>query len=74
MDSALKKQLQYLGLSHLAENWEAIHKEATQTSPAYHRFLSRIVEWEYERKTEKARLASLKRARIPEVTTVKPSS
>lgn len=67
MDSTLKNQLQYLELSHLAENWEAIHKEAMQTNPSYHRFLSRIVEEEYERKTEKARLARLKRAKIPEL-------
>ena len=67
MDSTLKNQIQYLGLTHLAENWEAIHKEAMQTNPSYHRFLSRIVEEEYERKTEKARLARLKRAGIPEL-------
>ena len=67
MDSTLKNKLQYLGLTYLAENWEMIHKEATQTNPSYHRFLSRIAGEEYERKTEKARLARLKRAKIPEL-------
>lgn len=67
MNNALKNQLQYLGLSHLSENWAAIHKEATQRQPSYHQFLSRIVEEEYERKIEKARLARLKRATIPQL-------
>jgi DNA replication protein DnaC len=38
-----------------------------QSHPSYHRFLSQIVETEYQRKTEKARLARIKRARIPEL-------
>jgi len=67
MDNALSKQLQYLGLAHLAENWEAIQKQASQSRPSYHRFLTDIVEKEYERKTEKARLARIKRARIPQL-------
>jgi len=67
MDNPLKRKLQYLGLSHLTESWEAVLKEASKSSPSYHSFLSRIVETEYERKTEKARLARIKRARIPEM-------
>ena len=67
MDNPLKRKLQYLGLSHLTESWEAVLKEATKSRPSYHSFLSRIVETEYERKTEKARLARIKRARIPEL-------
>lgn len=67
MDNRLKTQLDYLGFAHLAENWDAVLKEAGRTSPSYHRFLSRIVENEYQRKTEKARLARLKRAGIPEL-------
>ena len=67
MGNATKGQLQYLGFTHLAENWDTILKEASQTHPSYHRFLTQIVEKEYERKTEKARLARIKRARIPEL-------
>jgi DNA replication protein DnaC len=67
MDNALKKQLQYLGLAHLAENWETIQKHASQSKPSYHRFLTQILEKEYERKTERARLARIKRARIPQL-------
>ena len=67
MDNPLKRKLQYLGLSHLTESWEAVLKEASKSRPSYHSFLSRIVETEYEKKTEKARLARIKRARIPEL-------
>jgi len=67
MDSGLRKQLQYLGLSYLADNWEAIQKQATQSHPSYERFLSQIVDQEYRNKTEKARLARINRARIPEL-------
>jgi len=67
MDSALEKQLRYLGLAYLAESWETIQKQASRSRPSYHRFLTQIVEKEYQRKTEKARLARIKRARIPQL-------
>ena len=67
MDNTLKKQLQYLGLYTLAENWDAIMKEAGQTRLSYHRFLTQIVEKEYAAKGERARLARIKRAKIPEI-------
>jgi len=67
MDNVPVKQLRYLGFHHLSESWDAIVKKATRSRPSYHRFLSGIIEKEYERKTEKARLARIKRARIPEV-------
>jgi DNA replication protein DnaC len=67
MDSELKSRLRFLGLAYLAEHGETILKQATQSHLSYHRFLTQIVEKEYERKTEKARLARIKRARIPEL-------
>jgi len=67
MNNNLRTHLQYLGFHHLAENWNTILKDASQHSCSYHRFLEQIVEKEYERKTEKVRLARIKRARIPEL-------
>ncbi len=67
MDNTLKRQLQYLGFHTLAENWDAIMKEAIKNHPSYHRFLVEIIEKEYERKTERARLARIKKAKIPEI-------
>ncbi len=62
MDNTLKRQLQYLGFHTLTENWDAIMKEAINNSPSYYRFLEEIIEKEYERKTERARLARIKKA------------
>jgi len=67
MDNTLKNQLQYLGFYTLVENWDVIMKEAGHTSPSYHRFLTQIVEKEYTAKAERARLARIKRAKIPEI-------
>ena len=66
-DDTRIEQLRYLGLSHLAEHWEPIIAEATRTRPSYHRFLSELVAEEFEQKTERARLARLSRAKIPEL-------
>ena len=67
IDNELTSRLRFLGLAYLAEHAETILKQATQSRPSYHRFLTQIVEQEYERKSEKARLARIKRARIPEL-------
>jgi DNA replication protein DnaC len=67
MDDTLRRELLLVGFHHLAENWEAILKEATRHRPSYHRFLQAIVHEEYHRKTEKIRLARLKRAKIPQL-------
>lgn len=63
----LKKHLKYLGMEVLAENWQKIIKEASKKRPAYSTFFKDIVEKEYCARVEKARLARLKRAKIPEV-------
>jgi len=67
MDSIPLKQLRYLGFHQMAENWNLVIKKATRSRPSYQKFLSELIESEYERKVEKARLARIKRAKIPQV-------
>jgi len=67
MDNVPVKQLSYLGFHDLAENWLSIMKKASRYQPSYQRFLSELIETEYEHKVEKARLARIKRAKIPQV-------
>jgi len=67
MNEAIKEQLQFLGLKNTLENWDAIFAGAKKNQPSYHRFLTNIVEEEYAGKKEKARLARIKRANIPEL-------
>lgn len=67
MDHELNKQLRYLGLAYLADQWQVIHADAQAQAPSYSRFLTQIVAEEYQRKIEQARLARIKRAKIPEV-------
>jgi DNA replication protein DnaC len=66
-DNGSKEKLRYLELYTLAENWDTIMKQASKTRPSYHRFLTQIVENEYAAKAERARLARIKRAKIPEL-------
>ena len=67
MDELMNKQLRYLGLHDLAQNWDAIMKQAAKSRPSYHRFLTQILKSEYQAKAERARRARIKRAKIPEV-------
>ena len=62
-----QEQLRYLGWYNLSENWDQIMKKANQSRSSYHRFLSNIITTEYEAKAERARLARIKRAKIPEL-------
>jgi DNA replication protein DnaC len=66
MDESLNKQLRYLGLNELSRTWDSVLKEAITKKPSYQSFLHSVVENEYLVKTEKARQARLKRAKIPE--------
>ena len=66
MNDTLKRQLNFLGLHVLSCTWDTVLKEAIKTKPSYHAFLESVFEKEYSAKTEKARLARIKRARIPE--------
>jgi len=66
-DNVPIKELRTLGLDDLAENWEAIIKEANRTRPSYQRFLSETLSRAYDKNVERARLARLKRAKIAEM-------
>jgi len=67
MNDAIKNQLRILGLTKLLQDWDDVFANAKNKQPSYHRFLSQIIESEYSHKMEKARLARIKRARIPEI-------
>lgn len=67
MDETIKNQLQFLGLKKLQENWDDVLAEAKKKQSSYQRFLTNIIEKEYAEKKEKARLARIKRANIPEL-------
>ena len=66
-NNLLKTQLKYLGLEVLSENWQNMVKDATNRRSAYSTFLKNIIDKEYNARIEKARLARLKRAKIPEI-------
>jgi len=61
------EELRTLGLHNLAENWNLIVKKANEKRPSYHRFLAETLIEEYHNTAERARLARLKRAKIPEM-------
>ena len=61
------EELRTLGLHNLAENWNLIVKRANEKQPSYHRFLAETLTEEYHSTAERARLARLKRAKIPEM-------
>lgn len=64
MDETIKKQLQFLGLKHLSEDWHMFLKTAKKKQPSYHKFLTEILEKEYFEKKERARLSRIKKANI----------
>ena len=61
------EELRTLGLHNLAQNWTPIIKQANEKRPSYHRFLVQTLTEEYRQRVERARLARLKRAKIPEM-------
>jgi DNA replication protein DnaC len=67
MNEGLKKQVQALGLKHLAQNWDEICAAALKEKPSYHGFLTNLLAQEYGLQQEKNRLARIKKARIPEL-------
>ena len=67
MDESLNRQLKYLGLNVLSQTWDSVMKDVMTKKPSYHSFLQSVVEREYLAKTEKARQARIKRAKIPEI-------
>ena len=66
-DTVPLAELRSLGLHYLAANWERLVVEASERRPSYHRFLAETLTEEYRQRTERARLARLKRAKIPEM-------
>jgi DNA replication protein DnaC len=70
MNDQLQKQLHFLGLKALEENWDTIFTQAKKSKPSYHNFLTDILAKEYSRKKENARQARIKKANIPELWTM----
>jgi DNA replication protein DnaC len=66
-DTVPLEELRTLGLSYLASHWDQMVKQAVAKKPSYHRFLAEAVIAESRQRTERARLARLKRAKIPEM-------
>lgn len=66
MSDDIKKQLKFLGLKKLSEEWEFNLLEAKNKQMSYQKFLTDIIEKEYADKQEKTRLARIKKAKIPE--------
>ncbi len=66
-DETLTNHLRYLGLSNLEHNWDTIMHNAKRARPSYHRLLADIIAQEYHYRSERARSARLKRAKIPEI-------
>ncbi len=62
----IKKQLHYLRLSWLEENWDNYLKDIKKKEPSYHKFLTDIIEKEHASRKERARIARIKRTQIPE--------
>jgi DNA replication protein DnaC len=67
MNEALKKQVQALGLKHLAQNWDEICAAAMKQKPSYTAFLTNLLAQEYNQQQETNRLARIKKACIPEL-------
>ncbi|MDA3939463.1 MAG: ATP-binding protein [Spirochaetia bacterium] len=65
MSNIPSQELQKLRLYHTLENWNEIVKKADKENISYSRFLSQIIQMEYESKLEKERLARINRAKIP---------
>ena len=59
------EKLQKLRLYHTLENWDKLVKDAYEEDRSYSRFLSFIIESEYQDKMERERLARIGRARLP---------
>jgi DNA replication protein DnaC len=67
MNEDLKRQVQTLGLKHLAQNWDELCAAAMKQKPSYHGFLTNLVAQEYGLQQENTRLGRIKKAGIPEL-------
>ena len=70
MDETTKKQLQFLGLRYLHDNWDTILREPKKKQPSYQSFLTDIIEKEYADRKERSRLYRIKKATIPELLVI----
>jgi len=60
------RQLDFLRLGLLKQNWDSHLKQATAKKISYSEFLTRIIDEEYASRTELARLSRVRRANVPE--------
>lgn len=65
MSNIPTEELKKLRLYHILENWDKMLKDAMGKKMSYSRFLSQIIESEYQSKLERERLTRINRARIP---------
>jgi DNA replication protein DnaC len=63
----IKSLFKNLGMRILTNDWDDILKKANKTKPSYYNFMKSVMEKEYADKCERARLARIRRAKIPEV-------
>jgi len=67
MNETFEKKLTFLGLKLLSSEYTNVLNKARKTKISYHRFLTNIIEREYEYKVEYKRLTRIKAAKIPEL-------
>lgn len=67
MEQNIGSYLDYIGLVHLRQNWDAYLKDAAQNKVSYQRLLTTIITEEYYHHRESRRLARLKAAAIPDL-------
>ena len=63
----ISNQLKYLGLKFLEKNWEICLKQAEKKQTSYVKFLSEIIQQEYEQRIENARISRINKAKIPDM-------
>lgn len=66
LNETVKNQLDCLKLKHLAEHWDNFFRKAEMQKPSYNKFLTTILQKEYDCKKENTRLTRIKNARVPE--------
>ena len=67
MNTEIKKQLDFLGLKKLSDEWDSNLQDAKKKQMSYHQFLTTIIEKEYSAKRERSRLARIIKAKIPQL-------
>jgi DNA replication protein DnaC len=66
MENEIQSQMEYLGLTHLKDNFEQYLKEASEKKLSYQKFIATIIEGEYMHRFERRRLTRIKAAQIPD--------